>query len=116
MDLFEAGDRLSACKEPMRPVGLTHKRSRNKYATKTIGELMLVHQCVGCEAISINRIAADDVPDVILDVFEASVSISPMLLQKIAQGEIDFLGKESIDLVYRQLYGQMPRAEFSTTL
>lgn len=106
MDLFEAGDRLSACKGSMRPVGLTHKRSRNKYATQAIGELMLVHQCVECETISINRIAADDVSDVILDVFETSASISPTLLQKIAQSEIDFLGEERIELVYRQLFGQ----------
>ena len=114
MDLFEAGDRLSVCKEPMRPVGLTHKRSRNKYATQSIGELMLVHQCVGCEAISINRIAADDVSDVIFGVFETSSSISPMLLEKIAKSEIDFLSEESIDLVYRQLYGEVPQTDFST--
>lgn len=116
MDLFDAGDRLLACKAPMRPVGLIHKPSRNKYAAQAIGELMLVHQCVECEAISINRIAADDVSDVILDVFETSASISPMLLQKIAQSEIDFLGEESIDLVYPQLFGQMPQAEYSTPL
>ena len=113
MDLFKVGDRLSACKEPMRPVGLTHKRSRNKYATQIFGELMLVHQCVGCEAISINRIAADDVSDVILGVFETSASISPMLLQTIAQNKIDFLSEESNDLVYRQLYGEVPQVDYS---
>ena len=31
LDLFAAGDRLSACKTPMRPIGLTMKRGRNKY-------------------------------------------------------------------------------------
>jgi hypothetical protein len=116
MDLFEAGDRLSACKEPMRPVGLTHKRSRNKYATQTSGELMLVHQCVGCAAISINRIAADDVADVILGIFETSASISPMLFHKITQSGIDLLGEECIDLVYRQLYGEMFLVDFSAVL
>ena len=108
MDLFKAGDRLSACKEPMRPVGLTHKRSHNKYAAQAIGELMLVHHCVKCGAISINRVAADDVSNVILEVFEISASISPKLLQKIEHSGIDLLGKERTDLVYRQLYGQMP--------
>ena len=105
MDLFEAGDRLSACKAPMRPLGLTYKPNRNKYSAQAIGELMLVHQCVDCEAISINRIAADDFPEVILAVFEASASISPKLVLKFAQSEIRFLGEESIDQVYRQLNG-----------
>ena len=31
LDLYTAGDRLSACKAPMKPIGLTMKRSRNKY-------------------------------------------------------------------------------------
>ena len=110
MDLLEAGDRLSACKGLMHPVGLTHKPSRNKYAAQAIGELMLIHQCVECEAISINRIAADDVLDVILDVFETSSSISSMLLQKITKSEIVFLGEDKINLVHRQLYGQMHQA------
>ena len=60
LDLFEAGDRLAACKAPMRPVGLTLKNSRNKYARAASGELMLVHLCTDCSKISINRIAADD--------------------------------------------------------
>ncbi len=59
LDLEHAGDRFSACKEQMRPVGLTFKRIRNKYGRQE-GELMLVHQCMDCGSVSINRIAADD--------------------------------------------------------
>src|SRR5512139_2755149 len=60
LDLYEAGDRLAACKAGMRPVGLTLKRSRDKYGGQAAGELMLVHQCSECGKLSINRIAADD--------------------------------------------------------
>ncbi len=60
LDLYAAGDRLSACKAPMRPIGLTMKTGRNKYQRESRGELMLVHQCTDCGTLSINRIAADD--------------------------------------------------------
>jgi hypothetical protein len=60
LDLFAAGDRLSACKAPMKPIGLTMKKSRNKYQRERRGELMLIHECVECRTLSINRIAADD--------------------------------------------------------
>src|SRR5690349_24303189 len=66
LDLYAAGDRLSACKAPMKPVGLTMKTGRNKYKRDTRGELMLIHQCSDCMIVSINRIAADDEPDKIL--------------------------------------------------
>ena len=66
VDLFEAGDRLCACKSLMAPVGLTLKRSQDKYASQRGGEVMLVHRCTYCDEIAINRIAADDDPAKIL--------------------------------------------------
>ncbi len=109
LDLFEAGDRLAACKAPMRPVGLTLKHSRNKYAHAASGELMLVHLCTDCSKISINRIAADDVPEMILDVFEDSMMESDGLWQQILEYGIDLLGAESFEFVYQQFYGQAVR-------
>ena len=58
LDLFAAGDRLCACKAPMRPLGLTLKQSRKKYVREDGGELMLIHACIECNNLSINRIAA----------------------------------------------------------
>jgi hypothetical protein len=115
LDLFEAGDRLAACKAPMRPVGLTLKRSRNKYASTPNGELMLVHLCEDCDRISINRIAADDLPKAIIEVFKASLMESGWLWEQTMKSDINLLGDESCDIVYRQLYGQalspaLPRA------
>ncbi len=61
VDNLVAGDRKSECKELMEPVGLTFKKSRiDKYGKEIKGELMLVHRCKGCNKVSINRIAADD--------------------------------------------------------
>jgi hypothetical protein len=73
VDLHESGDRLAACKGPMRPVGLTFKRRHKKYASHQPGELMLVHHCTGCGALSINRLAADDYAPAILAVFDGSL-------------------------------------------
>ena len=109
LDLFEAGDRLAACKAPMRPVGLTMKRSRNKYASAANGELMLVHLCTNCDHTSINRIAADDVPDTIIEVFDASQLESVSLLGRIATSGIDLLADQGSDILYRQLYGRGSR-------
>jgi len=106
LDLLEAGDRLAACKAPMRPVGLTLKRSRNKYTGLAGGELMLVHQCTDCERISINRIAADDIPEVIIEIFDASLVESIRLRERILANGINLLGDENLDIVHRQLYGQ----------
>src|SRR4026209_2498083 len=65
LDLYSAGDRLSACKAKMKPIGLTMKKGRNKYRPGPRGELMLVHACTECNAVSINRIAADDDPETV---------------------------------------------------
>src|SRR5512138_335612 len=74
LDLHEAGDRLSACKGEMKPVALTVKRTHNKYGNggNSRGELMLVHQCVECGKISANRIAADDIADFVLEIYQCS--------------------------------------------
>src|SRR5512132_919452 len=76
LDLWAAGDRLSACKAPMKPIGLTLKRIRNRYPRELRGELMLIHECVDCKTLSINRIAADDDSGNIMMVFEQSLWLS----------------------------------------
>jgi len=43
----------------MRPIGLTYKRTRKKYGDQR-GEMMLVHLCMDCGKVSLNRVAADD--------------------------------------------------------
>ena len=85
VDLRQPGDRLAACKGKMRAVGLAFKRQHKKYASAQPGELMVAHQCAGCGALSINRIAADDSPAVLWDIYEGSHAFA-------APAGIDLLG------------------------
>ena len=105
LDLYAAGDRLSACKGQMKPIGLTLKMGRNKYRREAGGELMLVHQCVDCGTLSINRIAADDDTDSILDVFQSSIENQIHTLCE-ANGILPLRATDA-DLLQKQLYGAM---------
>jgi len=104
LDLFEAGDRLSACKGQMKAIGLTMKKSRNKYQLKSRGELMLIHECMECGDLSINRIAADDDPESIMDVFRESFSLSTSIRQKCDMQSIMIV--KDLDAISMQLFGQ----------
>jgi len=116
LDLYQAGDRLSACKAGMQPVGLALKRSRKKYGPAQGGELMLIHRCTGCGSISVNRIAADDIAERLYEVFINSLSgeLTP------PSGVLP-LGATDTHLVRRRLFGesftiQMPPPQENATL
>ena len=104
LDLFEAGDRLCACKALMAPVGITVKHSRDKYTHAVNGELMLAHRCKDCNTFSINRIAADDDPFRILAVL-CNADLIPDLKEISCQVGIHLLGKDSLSLVKTRLFG-----------
>lgn len=106
LDLYQAGDRLSACKGHMKPIGLTLKDTPGKYANERQGELMLIHQCEDCGKVSINRIAADDDDEAILTVFERSQWIDLGTHSLLSKSGIWLLGAEETPLVHRRLYGQ----------
>ncbi len=105
LDLYTAGDRLSACKAPMKPIGLTMKTGRNKYQREARGELMLVHQCTDCEILSINRIAADDDAETVLAVFQASLALGHPTYNLCEENGIVILKTADTQIVYTQLYG-----------
>jgi RNHCP domain len=111
LDLYEAGDRLSACKARMKPIGLTLKHTPSKYATETQGELMLIHQCEECGKVSINRIAADDDTEAILTVFESSQWLDPYTHSLLVEGSIFVLGAAEASLLHRRLFGQADSRE-----
>ncbi len=106
LDLFAAGDRLSACKSPMRPVALTLKRTAKKYSHAGQGELMLVHVCGECGKPSINRIAADDDPGKVLEIFERSRELDAVTRSMLTQSGIAILEPEHFLLVREQLLGR----------
>jgi RNHCP domain len=105
LDLFKAGDRLSACKASMRPVALSLKKTRKKYGGENQGEVMLVHLCDGCGKISINRIAADDDIETLLRIFKASFSLDNNVKSLIATDDIAVLAPGDHHRLRHQLYG-----------
>ncbi len=106
LDLFQAGDRLSACKARMEPIGLTLKRSNRSYQPNRYGEIMLVHRCVDCAKISINRIAADDDPGQILRVFKYSLHLDPQTRALCESQNIWVLQLEQLTVVRCILFGK----------
>jgi hypothetical protein len=106
LDLFAAGDRLSACKAPMKPIGLTMKKGRNKYQREPRGELMLIHECVECKTLSINRIAADDASGRVMAVFQESFMLGPQIHAICQEHGIVVLSAEDTKVVHTQLYGR----------
>lgn len=111
LDLYAAGDRLSACKAPMKPIGLTLKTGRNKYQREARGELMLVHQCTECKVLSINRIAADDDSETVLAIFQESLALAHPIHALCEENGIVMLKAGDAKIVYTQLYGR--QAEIS---
>ena len=105
VDWKEAGDRLAVCRSEMQPVGLAFKLTRKKYAS-TDGELMLVHLCRECGKVSINRLAADDDPAKVLEVFENSLDVQDNRLLQVELGEVVPLEHSAIRLVETQLFGK----------
>ena len=106
LDLFAAGDRLSACKGKMKPIGLTMKKSRNKYRLESGGELMLVHECIECGDLSINRIAADDDPENVIEIFNKSKHSGHPIRTTCEGRGIAMLNENDVEIVYIRLYGE----------
>ncbi len=106
LDLYAAGDRLSACKAPMRPIALTQKRTAKKYAQNGQGELMLVHLCTECGQPSLNRIAADDDLESVYRVFQSSQGLAGPIKTALAQNGVALLPAEASRFVQEQLWGR----------
>ncbi len=114
VDLYIPGDRLCACKALMKPVGLTLKRSRDKYTSDNHGELMLVHRCINCEELSINRIAADDDPDMLLTILRNSPKNHPGLSWTCRINGIRLLEERHRHMIQSQLFGRSAYLQLDT--
>ncbi len=105
VDHAHPGDRLSACRGIMQPVGLTIKPSRNKYGAQHAGELMLIHRCRDCGKVSINRLAADDQVEQLMDIFFTSIEAEISLLHQLLDSGIHMLTQDDLGLVKCRLFG-----------
>lgn len=113
LDLRKAGDRLSACRSRMEPLGLTVKHTLKRYNAQKQGELMIIHRCAACGKFSINRIAGDDNTILLNDLFVQSQHMPQALLERLSAQGILPLSARDITLVQSQLFGwQSILAEF----
>lgn len=104
----KVGDRLSDCNGKMKPVGLTFKEEGvDKYGNKKQGEIMLIHRCEKCVKISINRIAGDDDPEIILKVFENIKLLSNDDKGEILKQGITVLKDSDLFEMKSQLFGKI---------
>jgi DNA-directed RNA polymerase subunit RPC12/RpoP len=104
-----SGDRKSLCGGLMEPLGLTFKHEGIDKFTgeEKQGELMVVHRCLGCGKISLNRIAGDDEPEAILQVFKKSLKISSAFRQELEKKGIKLAGKKDKEEIRTQLFGKV---------
>jgi len=105
LDLYKAGDRLSACKSIMEPVGLTLKKPANKYSQERGGELMLIHRCLECKKISINRIAADDDAGTLYNLFADTLALDGKTRAQLELTGVIMLQPDDADLIQARLFG-----------
>ena len=109
VDEKNSGDRKSLCGGLMEPVGLTFKHEGIDKFTgeEKQGELMVVHRCLGCGKISLNRIAGDDEPEAILQVFKKSLKISPGFRQELKNQGIKLAERKDEEEIHTQLFGKI---------
>lgn len=95
------GDRKVDCHGGMKPIGLTFKHE----GLGRQGEIMLVHQCAQCRAVSINRIAGDDDNEKILSIFDDSIYNQDLLAILRKQGISMLTAKDRTEMNI-QLFGK----------
>jgi hypothetical protein len=107
LDWAAPGDRLSACKAGMPPIGLTLKQIRKKYGTARSGELMVIHRCAECRRVSANRIAGDDLADALEAVFRSSLDAAERLRNELHAMDIRLLDRSAWAEISRRLFGEV---------
>jgi len=91
----------------MKPLALTFKQEGiNKYGKKRQGELMLIHQCLKCQKISLNRLAGDDDEKKILQILDESQNLPPQKIKELKEKGIEILTIKQKSEVLNQLFGK----------
>jgi len=71
---------------------------------------MVIHYCMECARISINRIAADDNAELLFGLFENSLVLGEDTRKILMEGGIQVLDEQEHPMVRRQLFGSMAPA------
>lgn len=90
----------------MQPIGLTIKGRPNKYRLEITGELMLIHRCTECGKLSINRIAADDQVERLMELYQESMTLDMIIRSQLELIGFHILQAEDVHLVDSQLWGK----------
>ncbi len=91
----------------MAPIGLTFKTAgKDKWGKPKQGELMIIHRCVSCGKIIINRIAGDDSTEATLEVYKQSQSLGKDIQQKLQAEDIRLLDETDRQEIQTQLFGK----------
>ena len=107
VDEKKSGNRRSFCRGLMEPIGLTFKKEGfDIYKKPRQGELMVIHQCQECSEISINRLAADDDPQIVLKIFEESKKVVKEILERLKNESIRLLNEADRKEISKQLFGK----------
>lgn len=106
VDLKESGDRKCECGGLMEPIALTFKKEgTDKYGKEKQGEIMVIQKCQKCGDISINRIAGDDNPDRILEIFSKSKNLDQKTKTLLKNNNIIILEEKDEAETRKQLFG-----------
>ncbi|MDO8570530.1 MAG: RNHCP domain-containing protein [Candidatus Daviesbacteria bacterium] len=107
VDLDISGDRKAECHNLMEPIGLTFKKEGfDKYGKEKQGEIMIIHFCPKDQKISINRIAGDDDPKIILKVFKNYQNLDLEIKDELEKARIRLLSDVDENEIQKQLYGR----------
>jgi hypothetical protein len=100
----KTGDRQSICHGQMEPVTLSFKPSKkNKYGPEKKGEILLVHLCQTCQQIRLNRIAADDDTNKIINITQNPITKKIQTL--LEKNQITPIKTTDIPEIQKQLFG-----------
>lgn len=108
VDDIKPGDRASDCLGGMEPIGVTLKvEGVDKFTgAPKYGDIMLVHECTECGKHSINRIAADDVSQSVMQVLERSECLSEERRQQLESEGIMLTSPQNRSTIEERLYGK----------
>jgi hypothetical protein len=100
------GDRMSSCNSGMRPIGLTIKIPRiDKWGMEVKGEIMIIHECVSCGKISINRILSQDDEKEIMKVFRYGIKLDDEKKKKLKNQNVKVLEENDREEIEKQIFG-----------
>lgn len=91
----------------MKPIAIVLKRAGlNKWGNKVVGEIMIVHECVRCNKLSVNRIAADDDEKEIMNAFDRSFTLDDTTKKRLENSDMDIAKESDREELNNQLFGK----------